>query len=224
MPNPYITTKTFKFLKELAANNKREWFLENKPRYEAEVRDPALRLIADFSPHLNKISKNLLADPRPSGGSLFRIHRDTRFSKDKTPYKTHVGITFRHVDGKDVHGPILYLHIEPGRVFLGAGMWHPPAESLAQIRDAIVEHPARWKKVIAKVDVGEGSDKLKRPPRGYDPDHPLIEDLKRKSFISAADLTQKQVMSDKLLSDLAREYKRRAPILEFLSNAVGLPW
>ena len=224
MPNSYVTPKTFRFLKELAANNDREWFQANKQRYEEEVRNPALHLIGDFTPHLAKISKNLLADPRPMGGSLFRIHRDTRFAKDKTPYKTHVGITFRHVDGKDVHGPILYLHIEPGTVFAAAGMWYPQKETLAAVRDAIAEHPERWKRVLSKVELGVARDPLKRPPRGYDPDHPFIEDLKRKSFTATANFTQKQAMSDGFLKLLAGEYQRRAPLLEFLAGAVGLPW
>ncbi len=224
MANPYITSKTFSFLKDLAKNNKREWFQDNKARYDQDVKGPALQLIADFSPHLNKISKCMLADPRPVGGSLFRIHRDTRFSKDKTPYKTHVGITFRHAEGRDVHGPIFYLHIEPGQLFAAAGMWHPPSESIAQVRDAIVEHPAKWKRVLSKVDLGDNTEGLKRPPRGYDAEHPYIEDLKRKSFTSGWNYTQKQVTGDKFLSVLAKDYKAQAPLVKFLADAVGLPF
>jgi len=95
----------FKFLTELKRNNKRVWFQANKHRYQEQVRDPAQRFILDFSPMLKKISPHFIADPRPIGGSLFRIYRDTRFTKDKSPYKTHTGLHFRHKDGKDAHTP-----------------------------------------------------------------------------------------------------------------------
>lgn len=226
MAEARITPATFRFLRELAAHNDREWFQANKARYLEEVRDPLLRFVADFAPRLAKLTKNLVADPRPVGGSLFRIHRDTRFSKDKSPYKTHAGLTFRHVDGRDVHGPIYYLHVQPGRVFMAGGMWHPESDSLRKIRDAIVAHPARWKRVRASRGVGldDGHERLTRPPRGYDPEHPLIEDLKRKSFTSSTSFTQKQACGSDFVEHFARECRRKTPLMEFLTNAVGLPW
>src|SRR5438046_6848292 len=107
---------TFTFLRELKTHNDRDWFAANKARYLATVQGPALRFIADFAPRLAKITQRLVADPRPVGGSLMRIYRDTRFSKDKAPLKTNVGIQFRHEAGKDVHAPGIYLHLEPGSV------------------------------------------------------------------------------------------------------------
>lgn len=228
MPDPRnsITPRVFGFLKELAAHNDRAWFTLHKDRYVEEVRDPLLRFVTDFGPRLAKISKNMLADPRPVGGSLFRIHRDTRFSKDKRPYKTHAGITFRHIDGRDVHGPIFYLHLEPGSVFSAAGLWHPPAEALGGVRDAIVAHPARWKRVLARRGVGldESHDALKRAPRGYDPEHPYVEDLKRKSFTAGTRFTQKDACASDFPAKLAKAYRDQAPLMEFLTSAVGLPW
>jgi uncharacterized protein (TIGR02453 family) len=103
-----ITPRTFAFLRELARNNDRRWFEANRERYLSEVRDPLLRFVAAFGPRLTKISRHMAADPRPVGGSLFRIYRDTRFSREKTPYKTHAGMSFRHVGGRDVHGPVFY--------------------------------------------------------------------------------------------------------------------
>ncbi len=223
MPNSYVTPRTFAFLKELAAHNDRHWFEANKQRYHEEVRDPLLRFVADFAPRLAKIGKNMLADPRPVGGSLFRIYRDTRFAKDKSPYKTHAGLTFRHVDGKDVHGPIFYLHIEPGTVFAAAGMWHPEAGSLARVRDAIVARPERWRRVTRAVALDEGYP-LKRPPRGYDPEHPCAEDLKRRSFTSSASFTQAQACAPDFLPRFAEACRKKAPLVEFLAGAVGLPW
>jgi uncharacterized protein (TIGR02453 family) len=121
----YFTPATFKFLSQLASNNEREWFYANKNRYVSAVQDPALQFIADFAPKLAGISQHFVADPRSQGGSLFRIYRDTRFSKDKTPYKTHVAMRFGHVAGLGVHAPGFYLHIEPGSSYAGVGLWRP---------------------------------------------------------------------------------------------------
>ncbi len=226
MPNPYVTPRTFAFLKQLAVHNDRDWFNANKQRYTDELRDPLLQLVSDFGPKLQKINKNFVADPRPVGGSLFRIYRDTRFAKDKSPYKTHAAMSFRHVDGKDLPAPGFYLHIEPGHLFMAAGMWHGQPEVLKDVRDAIVAHPGHWKRVVASrsFDLDESSDALKRPPRGYDPEHPFVSDLKRKSFSSNTNFTQRDVFSNDFLSRLAKACKQKALLMEFLCNAVGRPW
>ena len=224
----YFTAETFKFLKDLAANNNREWFQENKPRYEGHVKVPAMGFITEFGPLLGKISKHFVADARPVGGSLFRIYKDTRFSKDKRPYKTHTGIQFRHSRGKDVHAPGFYLHMEPRNVFAGIGMWHPDTAGLTKIRDAICEDPAAWKRVRKNkkfVEVYEmGGDSLKRAPKGYDPDHPLIEDLRRKDFVAFTKLSQKAVTSPDLPKELAAIFKAGTPLVKFLCEAVDLPF
>jgi uncharacterized protein (TIGR02453 family) len=227
MAGPYITPRTFAFLKELAANNDRGWFETQKSRYLAEVRDPLLGFVADFAPRLARISKHLVADPRPVGGSLFRIYRDTRFAKDKSPYKTHAGMSFRHDAGRDVHGPVLYLHLEPGTVFAAAGMWHPPAEAVKQVRDAIVEHPEAWKRATRGrrgVVLDEDGGALKRPPRGYDRSHPFVDDLKRTSFTSSASFSQKDACAADFPARVATAFQSKAPLVEFLTRAVGLPF
>src|SRR6266513_330706 len=156
----------FSFLKELRDNNTREWFAENKTRYVEHVQEPAIQFIADFAPFLEKVSPNFRADARPVGGSLFRIHRDIRFSRDKTPYKTHVGIHFRHRSAGDVHAPGFYLHLEPGGAFAAAGIWRPDTAGQRAIRQAIVDDAATWKRVtggvFAKTYRLEG-ESLKRP-------------------------------------------------------------
>jgi len=221
-PNP-ITPKLFHFLRDLARHNERDWFNANKARYLAEVRDPLLEFVAAFAPELARISRCMVADPSPVGGSLFRIYRDTRFAKDKSPYKTHAGLSFRHADGRDVHGPIFYLHLEPGRVFTAAGMWHPPSESLKSIRDAIVAHPARWKRATkAKATGLDDSDRLARPPRGYPADHPLVEDLKRKTFTNSESFSEKAACAAGFVAEYARACRRATPLVEFLAAAVGL--
>jgi uncharacterized protein (TIGR02453 family) len=224
LPNAYVSPRTFQFLRELAAHNERAWFETNKQRYHAEVRDPLLRFVADFEPKLLRISRHMVADPRPVGGSLFRIYRDTRFSKDKSPYKTQVGMSFRHAEGRDVHGPVFYLHLEPGTVFAAAGLWHPPADTLKAVRDAIVERPERWKRALTGIGLDDDEDALKRLPRGYDPEHPCADDLRRRSFTASTFLSQTDACSPDFLARFAEACRRKAPLMEFLTRAVGLPW
>ena len=115
----------FQFLEELADNNNRPWFQKNKGRYQREVLEPAMAFIRAFQPRLKRISPSFLASDRRVGGSLQRVYRDTRFFKDGEPYKTNVGIQFRHEQGRDVHAPGFYVHIAPGECFLAVGLWRP---------------------------------------------------------------------------------------------------
>ncbi|MEM6532458.1 MAG: TIGR02453 family protein, partial [Myxococcota bacterium] len=110
MPEPHFSPALFKFLRDLEKNNNREWFQTHKPRFEEHVKAPLLRFIEDIEAPLMKVSKHIVADPSPSGGSMFRIYRDVRFSKDKRPYKTHAAAQFRHATGKDAHAPGYYMH------------------------------------------------------------------------------------------------------------------
>ncbi len=220
---PLITPAIFKFLRDLKRNNDREWFNANKQRYIQQVRDPLLAFIVEFAPRLERISPLLRADARPVGGSLFRIYRDTRFSRDKSPYKTHAGVHFRHEAGKDAHAPGRYLHLEPGSAFAALGVWHPDGEALQQIRETIVESPDRFTRAVSRrgIELGDG-ERLKRPPRGFDPDHPLIEDLKRKTFTASRSFSQTEACSPQFPQRLAQFYRNGAPMMEFLANAVGL--
>lgn len=224
----HITPELFRFLRELRENNDRAWFLSNKERYETHVRLPLLTFVTDFGHHLSKISRHYLADPRPVGGSLFRIYRDVRFSKDKSPYKTHAGVHFRHESARDVHAPGFYLHLEPGHVFGGVGIWHPDMRTVTKIRDAIVDDPSGWQEAISNHEFSsvyelEG-DSLKRAPRGYDPEHPLIEDLKRKDFTAVVRFTEKAVCERGFIGRFADVCSEAAPFMRFLTRAVGLPW
>jgi uncharacterized protein (TIGR02453 family) len=217
----YFDRGLFEFLTELEANNTREWFTENKARYERDVKDPFLDFISDAGPRLRSISPGLVADPRPVGGSLFRIYRDVRFAKDKSPYKTHAGAHFQ-LGGKGVHGPGYYLHLEPGQCFVAGGMWRPEAPALLAIRERISERPAEW--TTARGGLDHAEDALKRPPRDFDPDHPMIEDIKRKSFTSSVRLTQKQVLAPDLMGTFVSACREIAPLMQFLAGAVGVPW
>ncbi len=218
----------FAFLSDLRRNNRREWFLANKGRYEVEVRDPMLRFIGDFAGPLRKISRHFVADAKPSGGSLFRLHRDTRFSRDKSPYKTNVAAHFRHEAARDAHAPGFYLHLEPDQVFLAAGLWHPDGDALAQVRQAIVDRPALWRRALSgqafRARCSLSGDGLVRPPKGYDPTHPLIDDIKRKDFVAVTRFTEKQACARDFLDQCAEAYRVQSPLVSFVTGALGLPW
>ncbi|MCG8470178.1 MAG: DUF2461 domain-containing protein [Gemmatimonadetes bacterium] len=222
----YFSNELFAFIKELKANNDKPWFEENKPRYEEHIKRAATRFIEDFGPHLEKISPHFVADPRGNGGSLFRIYRDTRFSKDKTPYKTHVGIRFQHERAKNVHAPGYYLHIATDGVWVGAGIWHPESDALKKIRGAILDDPTAWKRAKNAKRFRERyeltGDSLKRAPKGVDPEHPLIEDLRRKDFIGVAKMTKKTLLGPELMRTFTAMCKDAASLNRFLCRALDL--
>ena len=214
----------FKFLRELRENNNREWFLANKNRYESQVKEPMLGFIADFGAHLRKISGKFDADPRPIGGSMFRIYRDTRFSRDKSPYKTHVAAHFPHHDGgKDHSAPGYYLHLEPGTCFGGGGLWHPDGPELQKVRERIVNRTKEWK-AIAGSSISIGGESLKRPPAGFDPGHPFIEDLKRKDIFATMHFSERDVCAPDFVERYSEVCRTAAPLVEFLTKALGLAW
>ena len=223
-----FSVATFSFLNEVTANNNRAWFNANKSRYESVVREPALEFIAAMGPLLAGFAPNFRAEPRKVGGSLMRVFRDTRFSRDKSPYKTNIGIQFRHSKGKDVHAPGFYLHVATNECFLGAGCWHPEADSLGRIRGLIAANPKRW--FAARDDRKFGGhwtlagDVLKRPPRGYATDHPAVGDLKRKDLIALAPLSIEDVISPGLLGLAGRRFASAAPLMRFPCEALGVPY
>ncbi|HXB56423.1 MAG TPA: DUF2461 domain-containing protein [Vicinamibacteria bacterium] len=223
---PYFTPDLFRFLSELKAHNERDWFQKNKDRYERSVRDPFLRFIADLGPRLKKISPEFVADPSPVGGSMMRIYRDTRFSKDKTPYKVAIAAHFPHAKGKEGATPAFYLRLQPGDCSVGAGIWHPEADALKRIRQAIVDDTKTWQRITQGHDFrsscGMAGESLRRAPLGFDPKHPLIEDIRRKDFGARALLDDRRVTSPRFPEDVLDAFKTTAPFVEFLTEAIGL--
>jgi uncharacterized protein (TIGR02453 family) len=229
MAQRYFTPRFFEFLEELSRNNNRDWFIPNKPRYERDVREPMLGFIADFAPRLRKISACYVADPRPSGGSMMRIYRNLRFSRDKTPYHTNASAAFGHRAVERHHGsPAFYLSLSPAEAFMGVGVWHPHPETTAKVRDAIVARPAKWKSAIDdrkfKARFEMMGDRLSRPPKGYDAAHPMIEEIKRKDFIGGTEFTRKEVCSAEFMDLFANTCAASAPFMKFLTEAMGLKW
>lgn len=228
--NRYATFKpeTIAFLRELEKNNNRDWFNENKSRYESDVLDVALNFIQSMHDPLQEIAPHFTAIPKRMGGSLMRVYRDTRFSKNKAPYKTNIGIQFRHEQAKDVHAPGFYVHIDPEQVFLGVGLWRPEPEALAAIRERISARQAEWlrarddKSFAGHFDLG--GESLSRPPRGYDKEHPLIEDIKRKDFIAIKNMNIGEATAPRFQQKVETAFKAATPMMQFLCKAVGVPY
>jgi uncharacterized protein (TIGR02453 family) len=226
---PGLPRDFFAFFRELKANNNRAWFEDNKQRYRDSVQAPLSEFVSAMAPHVGKISKHFVCDPRPNGGSVFRIYRDVRFSKDKRPYKENAGCQFRHGLGKDVHAPGFYVHFSPGEVFFGGGSWMPDPAALAKIRTAIAAKPGGWKKIASDAAFRKcfGSvrgDALSRPPRGFDPDHPLIADIKKKSFYAMHDGNAKLAQSSALVGETAGAFRAVTPLMRFLCAALDVPF
>lgn len=227
----FFTAATFDFLRQLTANNRKDWFDANKTTYEQQVKAPALAFIAAAGPRLTRISQEIVADPRPVGGSLMRVYRDIRFSKDKTPYKTNVGISFGHRQARDTAAPGYYLHLGLDRQwgnFSGGGIHMADTTTLRAIRDAIVEDSAAWKKAAHNTKVASthtfGDDALKRVPPGYPAEHPFADDLRRKGFFAHVRYTQAEVTAHDFLDRFIENCRMEAPMLAFLANAVGASW
>jgi uncharacterized protein (TIGR02453 family) len=216
----YFTPDLFRFLTRLKRNNNRDWFLAHRDEFENYARQPVLRFITEFAAPLYEMSSHLIADPRPSRGSMFRIYRDIRFSADKRPYKTHIAMRFSH-RGKDVHSPGFYLHLEPGGSFAACGLWHPEPPTLLKVRSAIMARPKEWRKVRGLLSWDDAS-RLQRPPRGFPGDHEFAEDLKLRDLGTSVEFTDKQVCGAKFMSTFCDACRTMSPLAAFLSGAVGL--
>jgi uncharacterized protein (TIGR02453 family) len=218
-----------RFFRELSKNNNREWFKANKVRFQKDVQAPMSDFIAALAPRLEKVSPHYVADPRPNGGSMFRIYRDMRFSKDKKPYKENAGVHLRHARGKDAHAPGFYIHLSPKDIFYGGGIWYPPSPHLKKIREAIRDDPGAWKKVATNKRIleqcgGVEGIGLTCPPRGFDEDMAFIEDIKRKSFFAMQSAKPKSIESPEFLKEVHEAMKTAKPLMKFVCDAIDVPF
>lgn len=224
----FFSEDSFAFLSALGEHNNRDWFNEHKDEYEQTIREPALAFIRAMQPELARFAPHFVAVDKKVGGSLMRVYRDVRFGKNKAPYKTNIGIQFRHEVGKDVHAPGFYLHIEAHEVFVGAGIWHPDRETLKKIRTYIDAHPTRWQDALDDKPFNKAfslaGDSLKRAPKGYPMDHPMIEDLKRKDFIAIAPLVPELILEDDLVGFIASYFETAQPMMQQLCRAIGIKY
>ena len=225
--NTYFSDKTFKFLRALGRHNDREWFASHKPEYEANLRRPFLRLLTDLQPVLAGVSTHFRADPKGVGGSLFRIHRDTRFSKDKTPYKSWQGARLYHERARQVAAPSYYLHIQAGKCFVGGGLWHPETVTQRKVRQFIADNPSGWG--LAAHDAAfrqrytlESSDMLVRVPAGFPADFQYADDLRHRNFVVTRALQDAVFTGPDLLPILEAELRAMAPFMDYLCAALDL--
>ena len=222
-----FSPKSFTFLRALARHNDRAWFHAHKSDYETHVRGPFLQLIADLQPALAAISPHYRADPRPMGGSLFRIHRDTRFASDKSPYKGWQGARLFHYRRREVAAPSFYLHLEPGASFVGAGLWHPETHTQRKVRQFIFENPGSWKAAAhapafrRRYDLDE-DEMLVRPPRGFPADFAFIDDLRHKNFVALRAIDDAVLLGPRLRQVLSADLVALAPFVDYLCAALDL--
>ncbi len=218
----------FRFFKDLEQHNDRQWFNDSKDRYIESVVQPMSEFISAMQPRLQAISSHYVADPRPHGGSMFRIYRDSRFSKDKTPYKTHAACQFRHDAGKDVHAPGFYVHIGTAELFFGGGIWQPSGPHLNRIRDFIADNVRAWARIKNAKKVldagGIKGESLLRPPRGFNAEHVHIDDLKRKSFYVMTEADPAVALKPDFIDLVTDAFKRAAPLNRFICDALELPF
>ena len=224
---PYFTDATFKFLRGLARHNNRDWFHAHKADYDTHVRAPFQRLLTDLQPDLHAISEHYRAEPKPVGGSLFRIQRDTRFASDKTPYKPWQGARLFHARGRQVEAPSFYIHLQPGHCFVGAGLWHPQSDTLRRVRQFIVDNPASWKTAAhapafrRRYDLDD-SDMLVRPPRGFAADFEFIDDLRHKNFVALRAIDDAVMLGPRLRQTLVKDLQSLSPLVDYLCAALDL--
>jgi len=223
-----IQPSLFKFLRDLRRNNNREWFAENKTRYQQDVRDPAVELVRQLQKPLARSAPMLEAIAKGHGGSVMRIYKDTRFSKDKTPYKTNVGISLRHQGNPNIHAPGIYIHLDPSECLVGCGSWKPDRDVLNAIRVAIDADPKAWVKARDHKKFREHfelvGESLKTAPRDFPKDHPMIEDLRRIDYMGCAPLTQAELTGDDVVPLIIDRIKRAKPLMQFLCDAIDIPY
>ena len=225
-----FTKRALGFFRGLARHNEKPWFEAHRDEYESEVRQPMRELIEDLDTRFAQFAPEIGGNPKRS---MFRIYRDIRFSKDKSPYKTHAACWFHHLNAERNVGAEAYsgsagyyFHVEPGgRSMIGAGLWMPPRPQLNKLREAIAKDPKGFDRMARSIPRRFGGlddeGKLKRMPRGYTEDHPAAKWLRFQSFTSGRALTDAQVTSATLAALLAREYEALLPLVRWLNGALG---
>ncbi len=212
--------ETMRFLRDLKKNNDRDWFNENKPRYEEHVKEPMLQLLAALAVRMKGVHPDLVIEPKKC---MYRIYRDVRFSKDKSPYKTWIAaaFTFQGYDRK--HDAAFYFHITPEEVGVGGGLYAPAGDKLKNLRAAIDRDAAALRSVIGekkfKKMFGEMvGEELLRIPQGYDKDHPDADLLRKKQFLSWKTLPTTAIHSADFLDQLVEHFSAMTPFVRYLAE------
>jgi uncharacterized protein (TIGR02453 family) len=221
------------YLRALKKNNRREWFEAHRDTYVREIVEPMKAVIDDLDVRFATVAPEFVGDPRRS---LFRIYRDVRFSKDKTPYKTHAALWIYHRApgrgvGKEIDGGAgFYLHVEPGGSLVAGGIWMPPRPSLARIRTRLTEDLAGWSRIVTapafkrrfgKLTDDEDGILLKRMPRGYADDHPAARWLRYNSFTVHRMYSDEEILSPKVVDRAMKDFALMVPMCRWLNRALG---
>lgn len=214
-----FTPETLRFLRGLKRNNRREWFEERRSTYEQSVKLPMLALIEQLNHGMLDYAPNHV---RPASKSLFRIYRDTRFSADKKPYKTHQGAWWAHSALAKTSGGGYYLHVSDTEFVIAAGVYMPEKDQLLAIRRHLLEHHVEWKHLITSRTLLRSFAvhdpmALSRPPKGFPPDHPAVEWIKWRQWGVTAHLPAEQALRPDLLRQVEKRFRLAAPLIDFLN-------
>ncbi len=209
------------FLRRLKRNNNRQWFASHKTEYEQLVKFPMLTLIASLKPHMEKLAPEIDINPRRN---IFRIYRDTRFSRDKTPYKTNIAAVF-HLRGHWQESAGFYVHIEPGNVYVGGGIYMPNGRQLKKIRQAIADRSGEFLSIVCddgfvKLFTALEGEKLSRIPHGFPKDHMMSEWLKRKSYYAGVEWKEETCLKRTFIKKVLSVYEEILPLVRFLNSAL----
>mgnify|MGYP001026514796 FL=1 len=217
-PAPRFTDQSLKFLRSLKRHNTREWFTAHKDDYEAHVRAPMLAIIDRLAVDFPRIAPDLIASPR----SMYRIYRDTRFSPDKTPYKTHVSASFSHQTSPKHESAGLYFHLGPDQLWIGGGLYAPQTPQLQRIREHIVSNLRSFRTLAESPAMrrfgGVTGSRLKRVPRGFPADHEAADYLRLKQYLAGEELDPALALSPRFYSTLVRRFTALAPLITFLNT------
>jgi len=221
-PGPRFSKDTLSFLKRLKRNNRREWFNPRKHEYEAYVRDPMFAVLERLAVDMRAIAPELLVGPK----SMYRIYRDVRFSENKQPYKTHVAASFWHRDLGKGGGAGMYFHIAPDGVWVGGGMYHPEPPQLHRVREQIAENVQQFRSIVEapafkrSLDGGLEGEQLTRVPRGFPKDHDAADYLRYRQFLAGKEYPAGFAVGPKFYPGLLDVYRRIAPLIRFLNEAL----
>jgi uncharacterized protein (TIGR02453 family) len=223
MPSPAFTPKSLAFLRSLARNNDRDWFRARKDEYERHVRGPMVAVIEQLAVDLRSFAPELVAEPRRS---LYRIYRDTRFSEDKSPLKTHIAAVFPPRDGQRHHAAGLYLEVAPRWVWVGGGLYAPTTADLYRLREHLCANLTRFRAIVespafARTCGGIKGDRLQRVPRGFPKDHQAAEYLRLKQFLAYREFPPEFATTPRFYAEVLKVFKAVAPLVRYLNEALA---
>ena len=222
--SPRFSLATLSFLRRLKRNNRRDWFNARRDEYEAAVRQPMIAIIERLGVDMRAIAPELLVSPKHS---IYRIYRDTRFSENKTPYKTHVAASFRPRDLAKGVGAGLYFHVSPEGVWAGGGMYAPETPQLHAVREQIAANLRRFRSIVEapafkrSLDGGLEGERLQRVPRGFSKDHEAADYLKYRQFLAGREFPARFAIGSTFYSGMLGVFRQVAPLIRFLNEPLS---